>query len=161
MPNQTSKEQRSKIMKAVKAKDSKIEIKLRKALWERGYRYRKHYRKLPGTPDIVFVKAKLAIFCDSEFWHGKNWDERKHDHKSNQEFWISKIERNIVRDNEVNQRMEQLGWKVLRFWGKDIINNTSLIVNKIIDNLGGSYVRCLIFFIYLVAFFLVNSRKFV
>ena len=85
-----TKEQRHKNMQAVKNKDSKIEIALRSALWSKGYRYRKNYNKLEGKPDIVIPKYKLAIFCDSEFWHGYNWDTRKHDIKSNKDFWIKK-----------------------------------------------------------------------
>lgn len=90
-----TKEQRRKNMQAVRNKDSKIEIALRSALWSKGYRYRKNYTKLEGKPDIVIPKYKLAIFCDSEFWHGYNWDTRKHDIKSNKDFWIKKIEGNI------------------------------------------------------------------
>src|SRR6056297_76653 len=100
MADHLTKEQRKRNMKAVKSKDSKIEVKLRKALWREGLRYRKHYSKIPGKPDIVFIGKKVAVFCDSEFWHGKNWEERKNDFKSNKEFWINKIERNIQRDKE-------------------------------------------------------------
>ena len=123
MADRHTKEQRSNNMKAVKSKDSKIELRLRKALWKEGLRYRKHYNKLPGKPDIVFVGEKIAVFCDSEFWHGKNWEERKHDFKSNRKFWIKKIERNIERDNEVNSMLREMGWKVIRFWGSDIKKN--------------------------------------
>ena len=118
-------------MQAVKSKDSKIEIKLRSALWKRGLRYRKHYRHLPGKPDIVFVSLKIAIFCDSEFWHGYMWEERKHDIKSNRKFWHSKIERNIERDKEINQKLKSMGWKVLRFWGKEIQNDIENCVEQV------------------------------
>lgn len=120
MADRHTKEQRSKNMKAVKNKDSKIEVKLRKALWEVGLRYRKHYSNIPGKPDIVFIGKKVAVFCDSEFWHGKNWEKRKNDFKSNKEFWINKIERNIQRDEEVNKLLQEKGWKVIRFWGNEI-----------------------------------------
>lgn len=113
-------EQRHKNMQAIKNKDSDIEIKLRRELWHRGLRYQKNVKQIIGKPDIVFKGPKVAIFCDSEFWHGYNWEERKKDFKSNQEFWISKIERNIARDMEVNEALEKDGWTVLRFWGKDI-----------------------------------------
>ena len=102
MDNRTP-EQRRRIMKAVKNKDSEIELLLRRALWSRGIRYRKNVKSVYGHPDIAFIGKKVAIFCDSEFWHGYNWDERKNDFKSRREFWIPKIERNISRDIEVNK----------------------------------------------------------
>ena len=124
-------EQRKKNMQAVKNKDSKIELILRKELWARGYRYRKNYSKVEGKPDIAFVGKKVAIFCDSEFWHGKDWEKKKHEIKSNKEFWYSKIKRNIKRDTIVNQKLEESGWKVLRFWGKEILTNTNKCINQI------------------------------
>lgn len=117
---QKTKEQISYNMQRVKNKDSDIELMLRKELWSRGIRYRKNATKVVGKPDIVFIKKKVAVFCDSEFWHGFNWEERKNDFKSNQDFWIPKIERNIQRDIEVNQQLTEAGWTVLRFWGRDI-----------------------------------------
>lgn len=115
-----TQEQITKNMKAVKNKDSQIELLLRKELWARGLRYRKNVNRIVGKPDIAFLGKKVAIFCDSEFWHGHNWDERKKDFKSHQEFWIPKIERNMERDIEVTGILESEGWTVLRFWGKDI-----------------------------------------
>jgi DNA mismatch endonuclease Vsr len=115
-----NKEQRKKNMKAVKATGSKIETALAKALFARGYRYRKNDKSVYGKPDLTFKKIKIAIFVDSEFWHGKDWDIRKHDHKSNKDFWITKIERNIERDKEVNLHLLKDGWKVLRFWNKKL-----------------------------------------
>lgn len=131
-----TKEQRHKNMQAVKNKDSKIEIALRSALWSKGYRYRKNYNKLEGKPDIVIPKYKLAIFCDSEFWHGYNWDTRKHDIKSNKDFWIKKIEGNIKRDEYVNKILHNQGWKVIRLWGKDIQNNMDECLSKIEKEIG-------------------------
>lgn len=113
-------EQRRKNMQAVKNKDSQIELILRKELWRRGLRYQKNSNKVFGHPDIVFLGKKVAVFCDSEFWHGYDWENRKKDFKSNQEFWIPKIERNMQRDLEVNKRLHEEGWTVLRFWGKEI-----------------------------------------
>lgn len=118
-------------MQAVKSKDSIIEIRLRKALWQRGIRYRKNYKKLVGKPDIAIVGKRIAIFCDSEFWHGKDWDSRKHDFKSNQDFWIPKIERNIERDKEVNEALKVSGWTVLRFWGDDITKHLDNCIDRI------------------------------
>lgn len=131
-----TKEQRHKNMKAVKNKDSKIEILLRKALWSKGYRYRKNYTKLEGKPDIVLQKYKVAIFCDSEFWHGYDWEVRKQDIKSNQDFWIRKIEGNIQRDVTVNKILKDQGWKVVRFWGKDIQKNLNACIDKIEKEIG-------------------------
>ena len=116
--------QRHKNMKAVKNKDSKIEILLRKELWKRGLRYRKNVNSVFGKPDIMFKTKKIAVFCDSEFWHGYNWEERKKDFKSHQEFWLPKIERNMERDKEVTAKLESEGWVVLRFWGNEIKENT-------------------------------------
>ena len=113
-------EQRHKNMQAVKSKDTKIECLLRKELWSRGLRYRKNVKSVFGHPDLAFVGKRVAIFCDSEFWHGYDWEKRKHDIKSNKEFWITKIERNMARDEEVNDYLTSHGWTVLRFWGKQI-----------------------------------------
>lgn len=117
-------EQRRKNMQAVKNKDSQIELLLRKELWKRGLRYQKNRTDIFGKPDIVFKGKKVAVFCDSEFWHGYNWEERKKDFKSHQEFWIPKIERNMERDIEVTQKLESEGWTVLRFWGREIKKET-------------------------------------
>ena len=117
-------EQISFNMKQVKNKDSKIEIALRKELWSRGLRYQKNVTSIFGKPDLVFKGKKVAVFCDSEFWHGYNWEERKKDFKSHQEFWIPKIERNMERDKEVTEELQKQGWTVLRFWGIDIKKNT-------------------------------------
>ena len=118
-------EQRRKNMQAVKNKDSQIELLLRKELWARGLRYSKNVNRIYGKPDIVFIGKKVAVFCDSEFWHGYNWEERKKDFKSHQEFWIPKIERNMERDAEVTAFLESEGWTVIRFWGNEIKKNTA------------------------------------
>lgn len=115
-----TKEQRHKNMQAVKSKGSKIEIMLAKEMWKKGLRYRKNDKSVIGKPDFTFKKYKIAVFCDSEFWHGKDWDEKKLEHKSNIKFWHQKIERNIQRDREVNEELLKNGWQVIRFWGKDI-----------------------------------------
>ena len=124
-------EQRRKNMQAVKNKGSQIELLLRQELWSRGLRYRKNVNRIYGKPDIVFIGTKIAVFCDSEFWHGYNWDERKKDFKSHQEFWIPKIERNMERDREVTERLESEGWIVLRFWGDEIKKNTAQCADTI------------------------------
>lgn len=126
-----TQEQISFNMKQVKNKDSAIEVLLRRELWCRGLRYRKNVNRIYGKPDIAFIGKKVAVFCDSEFWHGHNWEERKNDFKSHQEFWIPKIERNMERDREVNEKLISEGWVVLRFWGKDIKKNTAQCADQI------------------------------
>lgn len=124
-------EQISFNMRQVKSKGTKIEKMLMKELWSRGLRYRKNVTSIYGKPDIVFISKKVAVFCDSEFWHGFNWEERKKDFKTNQEFWIPKIERNIERDKEVTAKLTSQGWTVLRFWGNDIKKNLLECADKI------------------------------
>lgn len=109
-------EQRKKNMRAIRSKDTTIELALRKALWQRGIRYRKNYKGLIGKPDIVITKYRIAVFCDSDFWHGYDWENRKERIKSNQDYWIPKIERNMKRDREVTEALVEQGWIVLRFW---------------------------------------------
>jgi DNA mismatch endonuclease Vsr len=128
-----TKEQRRKNMRAVRSTGSKIETTLAKALWAKGYRYRKNNRSVFGKPDLTFKTLKIAVFVDSEFWHGKDWQKRKHDHKTNKEFWHQKIERNIKRDREVNSALKQRGWTILRFWGKEIQKNLPHCVQQIED----------------------------
>lgn len=118
-------------MQRVRSKNSDIEIMLRKALWNKNLRYQKNVKTIYGKPDIAFKGKKIAIFCDSEFWHGYDWENRKNDFKSNQKFWISKIERNMQRDNEVNMHLRAEGWIVLRFWGNDIKKNAEQCANII------------------------------
>ena len=109
-------EQRKKNMRAIRSKDTTIELALRTALWQRGIRYRKNYKGLIGKPDIVITKYRIAVFCDSDFWHGYDWENRKARIKSNQNYWIPKIERNMKRDREVTAALVEQGWIVLRFW---------------------------------------------
>lgn len=127
-------EQRHKNMSNIKNKDTKIELILRRALWEKGYRYRKNYSELPGKPDIAITKYKVAIFCDSEFFHGKDWDVLKPqlERGKNSDFWINKISNNMNRDENINKELLFLGWTVVRFWGKDILKNTQECV-RVID----------------------------
>lgn len=128
-----TKEQRHKNMSHIKNKDTKIEIILRKALWNKGYRYRKNYKKLPGKPDIVLTKYRIAIFCDSEFFHGKDWETLKVRLRksNNSDFWVNKIQSNIERDNKVDKELRYLGWTVIRFWGNDIKKDTDGCIKTI------------------------------
>ncbi len=121
-------------MSHIKGKDTKIEIILRRALWARGYRYRKNYKELPGRPDIVLTKYRIAIFCDGEFFHGWDWNEQKQkvEKGANPDYWVKKIERNKDRDLENDILLREQGWTVLRFWGKDIINDVEGCI-KIIE----------------------------
>ncbi len=129
-------QQRSKNMQAIKSTGTKGEIRLAKALWNLGYRYRKNNKKVFGKPDLTFSRFKIAIFVDSEFFHGSNWETQKHRIKSNQDYWHKKIERNIQRDIEVNNYLLSQGWEVIRFWSNDVEKNldscTAVIQNLII-----------------------------
>lgn len=133
MPDVLTPQQRRKNMQNIKASDTKIEVLLRKALWNNGYRYRKNYKKLPGKPDIVLTKYKIAIFCDSEFFHGKDWEalRLRLEKSNNGEFWIKKIARNREHDDEINKKLLFLGWTVIRFWGNDIKKHTDECVRVI------------------------------
>lgn len=137
MDNHTP-EQRTKNMKAIKNKGSKIEIMLQKELWHRGLRYRKNAVNVYGKPDIVFIGEKVAVFCDSEFFHGYDWENKRNEIKSNRDFWLPKIERNIQRDIEVTEKLKSEGWTVIRFWGKDIKKNlkecADIIENALVKN---------------------------
>ena len=126
-------EQRRKNMQHIHSKNTSIEMALRKALWNKGYRYRKNYSQLPGSPDIVLTKYKIAIFCDGEFFHGKDWEILKPrlEKGKNGEFWVSKISRNRERDDEINKELNFMGWTVIRVWGKDIIKNTETCVQVV------------------------------
>ena len=133
MTDTLTKAQRRKNMQHIKNKDTRIEIVLRKALWEKGYRYRKNYKELPGTPDIALTKYKIAIFCDGEFFHGKDWEILKPrlEKSVNSDYWISKISRNRERDDEINKKLLFEGWTVIRFWGDDLKKHTEECVKVI------------------------------
>jgi len=123
--------ERSKLMSKIKGKNTKPEILFRKALYSAGIRYRLNVAKLPGKPDIVIGKYKLAIFIDGDFWHGYNWDERKLRIKSNAEYWIKKIERNIERDTENNIALKNIGYTVIRFWDHQIMKDIQSCLSEI------------------------------
>lgn len=125
--------QSHKTMSHIKGKDTKIEIRLRKALWNRGIRYRKNYKKIPGSPDIALTQYKIAIFCDSEFFHGKDWNTQRSKLKkgANGDYWIKKITRNMERDIDKDHSLNAMGWTVLHFWGKDIKNDLDSCIQTI------------------------------
>ena len=126
-------EQRKKNMRSIKGKDTSIEMILRKALWKKGYHYRKNYKNLPGTPDIALTKYKIAIFCDGEFFHGKDWEILKPrlERGKNSDFGVTKISKNRERDEEINKKLLFMGWTVIRFWGMDIKKNTDECIKVI------------------------------
>ncbi|MEA5049893.1 MAG: very short patch repair endonuclease [Oscillospiraceae bacterium] len=128
-------EQRRRNMQAIKCKDTKIEVLLRKELWSRGIRYRKNVSSILGKPDIAILGYKIAIFCDSEFWHGFDWEHKKEEIKSHRDFWYPKIERTMARDAEVNKNLQEQGWMVLRFWGHEIetdVNSCADLIVKVL-----------------------------
>lgn len=114
-----SPEKRSWNMSRIRSKDTSIELRLRKAVWHAGIRYRKNYKKLPGKPDIAITKYRIAVFCDSSFFHGRDYESKKKP-GTNQEFWDKKIRRNMERDEENDRLIRALGWTVLRFWDIEI-----------------------------------------
>lgn len=118
-------------MKANKSTGTKPELLLAKTLWHMGCRYRKNDKSITGKPDLCFKKYKIAVFVDGEFWHGKDWEIRKNDIQTNRDFWINKIERNIKRDIENNTLLQQQGWQVFRFWGRDIIKNPTAAATQV------------------------------
>ena len=133
MADDLTPEQRRRNMQAIKSKDTTIELALRKALWSKGVRYRKNCKTLVGKPDIAITKYKIAVFCDSEYWHGFDWENRNQKIKSNREYWIPKIERNMARDKEVNAALEAQGWTVIRFWERQIRKELDSCVDEVLS----------------------------
>lgn len=139
-------ERSHKNMSHIRGKDTSIEIVMRKALWAKGYRFRKNYKELPGTPDIALTKYKIAVFCDSEFFHGKDWNilKVKLEKGKNPGYWVEKIQRNMERDQEKDKLLLFEGWTVIHFWGKEILKDTDecvKVVEETIFNLKMSEVE--------------------
>lgn len=126
-------DQRSKNMSAILSKGTKIEKILAGLMWSAGLRYRKNDASVFGKPDFTFKGLRIAIFVDSEYFHGKDWETAKHKIKTNPEFWQRKIEFNIERDLKVNSELLKNNWKVLRFWGEDIKKKPDLCIRQIIE----------------------------
>jgi DNA mismatch endonuclease (patch repair protein) len=125
---------RSRIMAAVKSKNTQPELILRKLLWAMGHRYRLHRKDLPGLPDIVFSRQKVAVFCDGDFWHGRKWRKQKAAGKRfsvRHAYWSAKIEGNMARDKRVSRALRRLGWRVLRYWESDIKKRGAAIAAQI------------------------------
>jgi DNA mismatch endonuclease (patch repair protein) len=121
-------EQRSQAMSRVKTKDGPLEVTVRSALWKQGYRFRKHIKSLPGSPDIVFTKQKVAVFIDGDFWHGYDFDSWKHKLK---EFWRNKIETNIARDQRNFEALREMGWTPVRVWGNEVKKDLPKVLERI------------------------------
>ena len=137
-----TKAQRSRNMARIRSKDSKAEVLLRKALWHLGFRYRKNYRKLPGTPDIVLTRQKIAIFVDGDFWHAKGHETHPGEQVSSRKnFWRKKLSRNVERDKEVNDALTQEGWLVLRFWESEIHKNLENCVESVMGYASPRFVK--------------------
>lgn len=135
-----------KIMSSIPSKDTRPELRLRKALWKDNLRYRVNYKKLPGKPDIVFTKYHVVVFCDGDFWHGHNWALRglsslDEELAGYSQFWRDKITHNIERDNEVNAELRSLGWTVIRFWESDINSNLDMCVKTVKETLFDAKLR--------------------
>jgi DNA mismatch endonuclease (patch repair protein) len=125
-------------MKQIKSNNTRPEVEFRKQFWKKGYRYRVNDSQLPGKPDIVFPRYKVAIFIDGEFWHGYKWNEKKERIKANRDYWIPKIESNIERDRRNTELLQQMGWTVFRFWEHEIKKNPEKCINLVLDKLKGS-----------------------
>lgn len=131
----------SRIMSKIRGKDGKAEWLLRRSLFAEGIRYRKHYGKLPGTPDIVIVRSRLAIFLDGDFWHGNGWRLRGLPDLASQfpnrtDYWVKKITRNIERDKRVTDELTQSGWQVIRFWESEVLQDVEACVRRVLQSIG-------------------------
>ena len=123
----------SKRMSKVKLKKGKAEMLLAKALWHKGYRYRLNWKRLPGSPDIAILKYHVAIFVDGEFWHGQDWENKKHKLNRNKEYWVEKIEENISRDQKVDRELRAMDWEPVHFWTKEVEKNLEECVSAIAE----------------------------
>lgn len=130
-----SSEISSRIKKRNKHRDTTAELMLRRYTWKLGLRYKTFVKTLPGKPDMVFTRAKVVVFCDGDFWHGRNWNKLKKQlaNRKNAEYWIAKIEYNRKRDTMQTRQLEEAGWHVLRFWETDVLNNPNFAVQKIYE----------------------------
>lgn len=135
MADDLTPEQRRRNMQAIRSKDTTIELRMRKALWQCGVRYRKNYKKLVGKPDIAITKYRIAVFCDSDYWHGYDWENRNQRIKSNRDYWVPKIERNMKRDREVTAALQDEGWLVLRFWEWQIRKQLDECVEAVLQSI--------------------------
>lgn len=122
---------------ASRKRDTRCEVRLRSLLWRAGARFRKDVASLPGRPDIVFPRARLVVFCDGDFWHGKDWSTRRRKLAggTNAPYWIAKIEANIARDRRHETTLKAAGWTVLRFWESAIHGSPEAVARDILGKL--------------------------
>lgn len=131
--------QRSATMSKIRSKNTKPELAFRKALWKAGVRFRVHFKGIPGKPDISNRSKKFVVFIDGEFWHGHDWEKKRSSIHSNRAFWIPKIERNMQRDRQINDTLSNMGFKVFRFWQKDVEENLGVCLMEILRHLSHEY----------------------
>lgn len=134
---QRSAEVTSSMMSKIRSRNNKTEVALRKALWRKGYRYRLYKKGLPGKPDLVFARDRIAVFVDGDFWHGRTLVEEGHKglllrvRSPNATYWVEKLSKNVARDSSATAELERMGWSVLRFWESDVARNIEKTVNTI------------------------------
>lgn len=130
-----SSKRASHALSGSKSKDTKCERLLRRALRKLGLRFHKNVKQLPGRPDIVFSEGRIAVLCDGDFWHGKNWRLRKRRLQagSNANYWVAKIESNMKRDKFYAIQLKKLGWKVVRVWESEVLADPSRAAGKIAE----------------------------
>ena len=133
MSDKLTKEQRSWNMSRIKCKDTGIEVAVRKRLFSLGYRYRKNDKRLPGKPDIVLPKYKTVIFIHGCFWHLHSNCKIARIPKSNTDFWIDKLNRNVEKDQKNRQQLEDAGWKVIIIWECEIEKDINEVIQNIVQ----------------------------
>ncbi len=135
MPDHLTPEQRFRAMSRVKLKDGSLEMIVRSELHRRGYRFKKHVKTLPGSPDAVFTREKVAVFIDGDFWHGYRFPAWEHKLK---DFWKEKIRENRRRDQRNFRKLRRMGWRVIRIWQHEIKQNPESCIDRIISTLAAS-----------------------
>ena len=135
MADDLTPEQRRRNMHAIRSKETTIELRMRKAYLQCVVRYRKNNKKLVAKPHIAITKYRIAVFCDSDYWHGYDWENRNQRIKSNRDYWVPKIERNMKRDREVTATLQEEGWLVLRFWEWQIRKQLDECVEEVLQSI--------------------------
>jgi DNA mismatch endonuclease (patch repair protein) len=130
----------SRIKQRNRSRDTKVEVLLRKELWHLGLRYRLHVADLPGKPDLVFRRARVVVFCDGDFWHGRRWQRRREKLAagSNAMYWTAKIGANVARDRRNTRALQRLGWTVVRLWETDILRDVDRAARRVANILSGA-----------------------
>ena len=124
----------SRVKAANTREGGRAEVLLRSLLWRRGYRFRKHVRELSGNPDLVFAARHVAVFCDGDFWHGRNWPQLRSElsGRSNAKYWIAKIAANRLRDRSRRRALRAQGWAVFECWESEVLAQPEQVVNRLI-----------------------------